>query len=268
MKEISIKEIQELQLRLMRIVHKVCCEHDIKYYLISGSCLGAVRHGGFIPWDDDIDIAMMRPDYEKFISGFNAWFDTDAYFLQNEWTDLDFTVPLSRICIRGTMLEEPWAEHLRYDKSMFMDVFPLDNVPDDDTLRIKHDKAIKFYKSLIARKVYTTTSNKIYNLAKWVISKILKILPLSYLLKRRYKIHTKYAGENTRCVSSLASKYGYKKHIMSREIYGTPRLLQFENEEFYFPEKYTEHLVRLFGEKYMELPPVEKREKPTTAYLI
>lgn len=268
MKELSIKEIQDLQLRLMKIVHTVCCEQGIRYYLISGSCLGAVRHGGFIPWDDDIDIAIMRPDYERFLAGFNSWFDTDKYFLQNEWTDRDFALPLSRICIKGTRLDEPWAEHLRCNKAMFMDVFPLDNVPDDADLRIKHDKSIRFYKTLLARKVYTTTSDKLSNLAKWVISRLLSIVPLSVIRDKRYRIHTKYDNEPTTSVSSLASKYGYKKHIMNRDIYGTPVLLKFEDEQFYFPEKYEEHLLNLFGPSYMQVPPEEKREKPAKAYII
>lgn len=268
MKELSIKEIQAIQLDLMKIVHKVCNDNNINYYLISGSCLGAVRHGGFIPWDDDIDIAMMRPDYERFITGFNTWFDIEKYFLQNEWTDKDFVLPLSRICIQGTMLDEPWANHLKCNKAMFMDIFPLDNVPDDEPSRTHHAKMIKFYKSLLARKAYTITDNKMQNWSKWIISKILKIIPLSIVLKERYKVHTKYKDTVTSCVSSLASKYGYKRHIMNREIYGTPTLLKFESEYFYFPEKYKEHLLTLFGFNYMQVPPFEKREKATKAYLI
>ena len=268
MKELSIKEIQAIQLKLMKIVHEICIDNNINYYLISGSCLGAVRHGGFIPWDDDIDIAMMRSDYERFISGFNTWFDTKKYFLQNEWTDKDFTLPLSRICIQGTFLDEPWAAHLKCNKAMFMDIFPLDNVPDSITSRTYHEKAVKFFKTLFARKVYTTTNNNVLDCIKWSISKLLTIIPLSVLIKQRYKLHTKYNRESTSCISSLASKYGYKKHIMDRSIYGSPILLKFESEYFYFPEKYNEHLLNLFGPNYMQVPPVEKREKATKAFLI
>ncbi len=267
MRELSIKEIQQKQLELMRKVHKVCVEHGITYYLISGSCLGAVRHGGFIPWDDDIDIAMMRPDYERFVKGFNEWFDTQKYFLQTEWTDRDFAVPLARICIRGTWLDEPWAEHLRCDKSMFMDIFPLDNVPDDEKERARHARKVNFYKSLLARKVYSRSESRAANMVKGLISGLLKVIPLRSLLNRRRRLHMAYDDRHTACVSSLASKYGYRKHVMDREIYGTPVLMKFENEEFYMPEKYEEHLTRLFGPRYMEIPPVEKRQKPTPAYI-
>ena len=77
---------------------------------------------------------------------------------------------------------------------------------------------------------------------------------------------TKYNSNSTECVCSMASKYGYRKHIMPRSIYGTPTLLPFEDSLFYFPEKYKDHLQNLFGKNYMIIPPVEKRETPTKAF--
>ena len=82
MKKLTLKESQALQLNLMKEIHKVCEENKITYYLIAGSCLGAVRHGGFIPWDDDIDIGMFRKDYEKFCLIFDEKMNTDKYFLR------------------------------------------------------------------------------------------------------------------------------------------------------------------------------------------
>lgn len=268
MRKLSIQEIQEIQLNLMNLVHKVCTENDIKYFLISGSCLGAVRHKGFIPWDDDIDIGMMRSDYEKFTNNFYQWFDSSLYFLQNEFTDTDFSVPLSRICIKGTLLEEPWFEHLRSNKSIFMDIFPLDNVPDQDNLRRKQNRYITFYNIIINRKIYSKSPSKIKNMIKWGISKLLTPIPLKILIQKRKEVITRYDKIQTTCVCSMASKYGYKKHIMDRSIYGDGKKLEFEKNLFYFPSQYEKHLKKLFGTDFMKLPPIEKRDKPTEAYII
>lgn len=267
MRELTLKEIQASQLELMRKVDKVCREQHINYYLISGSCLGAVRHGGFIPWDDDIDIGMLRCDYERFISGFRDWFDTDRYFLQNEMTDKDFIWSLSRICILGTELDMPWATHLKFNKSMFMDIFPLDNVPDEEKDRDWQRKKIKFYNKLLARKVFSLSGNRVKDEIKKIVSFCLGWISLSAILIKRREVITRYDKINTKCVCSMASKYGYRKHIMDRNIYGSPIELNFQGEKFCFPENYNEHLRLLFGENYMNLPPVEKREKATKVYV-
>jgi lipopolysaccharide cholinephosphotransferase len=268
MRKLKINEIQKIQLDLMKIVHEVCIKENIRYYLISGSCLGAVRHQGFIPWDDDIDVGMLRDDYEHFIRVFDKHFDTKKYFLQNEHTDVDFTFPMSRICVLGTNLIYYRTQHLRYCKCMFMDIFPLDNVPDDERCRNTQIREYGFLKYIIAKKVYMLSDNVTINILNSIVSKLLFFIPLCFLLTLRYKIQTRYRHVQTQCVCSMASKYGCRKHIMNRDIYGTPKLMKFEDSEFFFPEKSDEHLRHLFGKNYMVLPPESKRGKASDVYML
>lgn len=266
MKLLTLKEIQALQLSLVIEIDKVCRRHGIKYYLISGSCLGAVRHGGFIPWDDDIDIAMMRPDYERFISIFPEEFDTEKYKLVNENVEEEFTASLSRIIFKGTRLVQPTIAHLKVDHGMFLDVFPLDNVPDDDTERQRQHQELEKINNTIYKKVWPKSTGRyagIKNLVKTMRSLAMLAVSLKSLKDKRHEVITRFDSMPTECVCSMASKYGYARHIMPREIYGEPAYLEFEGVSLPFPQQYKEHLRRLFGPNYMKLPPEDKRETPT-----
>ena len=271
MTELTIKEIQALQLKAICVINEFCKRHKITYYLISGSCLGAVRHNGFIPWDDDIDIALMRDDYERFIELFNKEISKEQYFLTNEFIEDEFIPSLSRIIIQGTKLENPALEHLNICKGMFLDVFPLDNVPDDKNEIEKQKRDLIRVNNIIAKKVFARSIGQyaiIKNFVKKLRSYCYCFISLKKLKERRKRIITRYQDKDTQCVSSMASKYGYSKHIMPRVIYGIPRIMNFEGIKLPFPEKSEEHLTKLFGKNYMAIPPEEKREKPSRAYKI
>lgn len=268
MEELSIKEIQSRQLELMKVVDIVCRKNNIRYYLISGSCLGAVRHKGFIPWDDDIDIAMFRDDYEHFLSIFNFSFDLSKFYLQNDNTEKDFILSLSRICILGTKIEQYGTAHLNINKCMFMDVFPLDNVPDKGINRKRQMYELKIVNRIMTLKIFYLSHSRFKNLIKKMVSLALTPIPLGSLKSIRYRILTRYNSTRTQCVSSMASKYGYRKHIMSYEVYGNPVELEFEHEQFMFPQKYEEHLKKLFGNNFMDLPPISKREPAAKVFIL
>lgn len=269
MNELSLREVQLMQLDLMKLVDKFCLEHDIQYYLIAGSCLGAVRHGGFIPWDDDIDIAMMRGDYERFIELFNTKFPSKKYFLQNAQTDPYFSLSLSRICIRGTFVQIDSEKHFKVSKNTYIDVFPLDNVPDEESLRAKQMAKLKRIDRLISLKEYHLYRNKVFEkITKQFVSLCLSFIPISFLKKRRHLVMTAYDCVNTQCVCSTTSKYGYYKQIMDRTIYGRPVRICFENIEFNAPEKTNDYLNHLYGSNFMQIPPEDKRVKPHKVFKI
>lgn len=268
MKKLSIHEIQSMQLSLIKTIDSISEKYGIDYYLISGSCLGAIRHGGFIPWDDDIDIALMRDDYERFLLALKKELNADRYFLQNEDTEKEFTLPLSRIVLNKTYQDIPLRKHLHINHGMFLDIFPLDNVPDKESSRKKQERRIKRITKIINLKVYSKSVEGYKNLVKKVISIFLLPIPLRFLKERRRKLFMLYDNQSTDCVCSMASKYGYRKHIMPRNIYGIPQRIEFEGVLLPFPEKANEHLIHLFGPNYMELPSIEKRPNCPSVYLM
>lgn len=266
---LPLRDLQLLQLETMKSIHCVCVKHGIRYYLIAGSLLGAVRHGGFIPWDDDIDIAMMRSDYEHFKKVFTTEFSTDKYFLQDYTTDPYHLPALMRLCIKGTILDNPSESHHKNCKNTYIDIFPLDNIPDSEEMRKKHSKNLKRIDRLMELKRYHIyPQNSILDIfLKRLISAILCILPIRQLRKVRIKEMTKYDNEHTCSVCSTVSQYSYAKQSFKREIFGTPRLYKFEDTEFYGPEKEEEYLHHLYGANYMQIPPENKRRTPANVFI-
>lgn len=268
--KLDLKQVQYMQLGLMKQIHEVCNAEGIRYYLLAGSLLGAVRHGGFIPWDDDIDIGMPRNDYEKFKSLFPHKMDTKKFFLQHFKSDHDFAPALMRLCIVGTIMDVKSERHLKNCKNTYIDIFPLDNVPNAETNRINQEKQILRIKRLIDLKLYHIyeSNSKISVFAKKMVSFFLRVVPLSYLQKRIEEVMTLYQFEECENYCSMASKYSYSKQTISKSIYGVPTLIRFEDTEFYGPEKPIEYLSHLYGKHYMQLPPEEKREKPHDVYIV
>lgn len=267
MKQLTLKESQSIQLELMREIHRVCEDNDITYYLIAGSCLGAVRHGGFIPWDDDIDIGMFRKDYERFCSIFNEKMSTDKYFLQNFKTDPNVHFALSRICIKGTFYSNERTNDKDICHNAYIDLFPLDNVPNGAMQRKVQNVVLKLLKYMVCSKSLKFTK-KSSMLFFGVLKGMLCFVPLRNLQVLRDKTMKFYQGKKVGCVCSFASKYAFKKQTMPIEFYGNPIKRKFEDYTFNVPAQTEAYLTHLYGDNYMKLPPVEKRVLPHPIYLI
>lgn len=266
MKLLKIEEIQDILIELMQEVHKFLREKEIPYYMLGGSTLGAVRHGGFIPWDDDIDIGMLRKDYEKFLScahEFSANYDIANYrFTKN----CDHC--LTRIYVKNTCMDAKSIRNTKLDKRLYFDIFPIDVVPKDKEERDKFEKKILSKKRLIGyidARIYN--SSFLSKVAKNIISFILRPFRKT-ILKKTEKIMRKYEKQETGLVCSLCSQYRFSKQVMPIETYGKPKLMKFEDDEYFVPEKTDQYLTTLFGEDYMVVPPVEKRRKGYPIYII
>ena len=259
MVELTPKEIQLLLLNVMTDIDDFCTEKDISYYMIGGTLLGAVRHQGFIPWDDDIDIAMLRSDYERFIKMWKPEEHSD-YILQNTYTDSKCCHTITRILVKGTKLLHNGSYNVTNEHSeMFFDIFPLDNVPDtkeernaqrEELLRIKRKIGYKFSK--------TKSSNGIKQVMKEI--RRLLLMPVSYhsLINELNRVAQRFNGQDTGCICSMSSQYAYNKQAMERAIYGTPIRMKFENKSFLAPAQPEVYLKHLYGD-YMKLPPKEKQ---------
>ena len=266
MRKLDITEVQKLLLDLMKVVHDFMEENQIEYYLLGGSALGAVRHKGFIPWDDDIDIGLTRENYEKFLRLSSKF--CSNYEIQNFTNHKYCDYGLTRIYINNTYIDNDTLKKTKLDKRLYFDIFPLDNVPEDTTELKIYEKRIFRLKKIIQRidvRIYDSSKIKIF--IKKIISFFLKPFR-KRILSSFDSLIKKYRYYETRKICSLCSQYGFDKQVMFKEIYGRPTLHKFEDADLYVPEKVDVYLTTLFGNDYMELPPLEKRRKGHDIYMI
>lgn len=256
----ELKKIGTIQLDIMDQVHAICEREKITYYMIGGTLLGAVRHGGFIPWDLDIDIGMPRKDYERFKAACSAQLHAPYAYLDHTNCRIFFRphALISRTDTKITIKHDHLNPKL-LNLGIYIDIFPLDNAPDDPQLREKQAKLLLKLRKLKDIRIpysYSHTTWKRY--AHYVVSGLLFWLPVHTINQYQQKQMKKYSHQKTKCLCSMGSQYAYAKQCMDREIYGEPVLLTFEGRQYYAPAKYVEYLTQLYGD-YMQLPPVEKR---------
>lgn len=266
MRKMDIKEVQNELLVLMNELHKFLMKNGISYYLIAGSMLGAIRHGGFIPWDDDIDIGMFRDDYDAFLRVMHNF--NSQYEIINFQNGKHCDYVLCRIYINNTMIDNPKITDTKLDKRLYLDIFPIDNVPESEDECAKYEKKIVRKKILLSYcDVRDYNHGKMKLFFKTIIAFLLSPFRSS-ILNSCDTLMRKYQNTKTEFVCSLCSQYSFKKQRMPRDYYGVPTLHTFEEYEFYIPMRTEDYLTKLYGSDYMQLPPENKRRKGYDIYRI
>ena len=265
MRLLSISEVQNKLFDLMKVVNEFCEDNSLDYYIIGGTLLGAIRHNGFIPWDDDIDIAMIRSEYEKFLSLAEKF--PQPYEVCNYKNSNKCDYVLTRIYIPNTFIDNPAAKKANIDHRLYFDIFPIDTVPNSEREQNEQRDAIIKYKKKIWFSVpYQYSNNRIKRIGRKIIS--LMYSPFrNYWLKKLDSEMKKYQNVEAKYYCSMASQYKYEKQKMRCEVYGTPQLYEFGGIKLKGPELAFEYLSKLFGEDFMELPPVENRRKGYDVYV-
>lgn len=259
----KFRALQLVQAEIMDDIHRVCVKNNLKYYMIGGTALGAVRHKGFIPWDVDIDIAMPREDYEKFIEIANDELDSkhecQTYKNQKYFTSPHILVVLKNSSITFT---SDLTNKVKIRSGIYIDILPLDQVSTDKKERKKHErniriiKKIKYYKSSLV----FSSNNNVEIVLKWIIRKILSLISWQRINYIQQKVSMKYNHlPDTGEICSTLSHYSYEKLCMPKSIWGTPKLYDFEGRQYYGQEDINAYLTKLFGD-YMKLPSKEAQE--------
>ena len=256
MKAISFEEMKSLELQMLKYIKKICEENDIQYFLCAGTLLGAVRHQGFIPWDDDIDIALPRQEFEKLLSILRK---EQIYNLIDPHADNCY-YPFAKICDKRTELREniyPYIDGM----GVYIDIFPLDGFPEDEVERMLFTREINsiWYNVLAC---YTDREElkklPVMKAFKRICKSILcKIFGRKYWKSKLYKAMTKYPYDSSKYVGYGFTQY-LDKFVHNRKYYSSSVKLLFEDEYFSAPAMWNDYLTDLYHD-YMQFPPAEKQ---------
>lgn len=248
------------QLDLLLELRRICEAYKIKYFLIGGSLLGAVRHKGFIPWDDDIDVGMLRCDYDKFI--FKCKDNLDKCYMLDDWySDANSANPYLKIRIKRTQFVESVAEQSNMNNGIFIDIFPFDNCPNSLLLRKIQAYKSLFYRRLITYKTQLKSFNKqmlVKRLIKKAVMYFIKFLDKNKLKLLAESNFKRYNRRKTEYVVNMTGEYSYESETINRSYLEKLIKLEFEGYDFFVPENYDEYLRQIYGD-YMKLPPPNNR---------
>ncbi len=253
-----LKELQEIEYDILIEFDRICKKHNLKYILTAGTLLGCVRHNGFIPWDDDVDVAMPREDYNKFIEIYEKELDTDKYYFQSLETDDKYGLPLSKLRRKGTIFKEQTNPYPKEEQGVWIDIFPMDKISENKIISFLTYCKVFYYKTIIAHKQHFTFASKGI---KKIIFSIIKFNSLFYSIdyakKRYFSILNKENKKKTNNIINYGGAY-LLKEITPRDIIDDIITHPFEGKQFNIPKDYDSYLTRLYGD-YMKLPPEEKR---------
>lgn len=257
----ELRKAQLLMLKILKEVHRICQENDIKYFLSDGTLIGAVRHNGFIPWDDDLDIGMLRADYEKFCKIAPDKLGNE-FVLQTNTSDSGYALQFGKLMLKDTIwLEEARMNTNRQYVGLFIDIFPYDEIPQNKKKQKRIFRKYKLYNSMLNIKLnyYSIRDSKgVLRKSYFIIRKVIvKFLTSEKIASLRDNVCKNSASCETQ---KLVTKYGgnFYKNQNSIQAYSDLELHQFEDSQFYIPKNYDNILATLYG-SYKELPPEEKR---------
>jgi len=252
----TLPVLHQVELRLMQTVIEICDAESIDYFLIGGSLLGSIRHDGFIPWDDDIDIGMRRSEYQRFIAVANRHLDPNQFFLQTGATDPDYALSYMKLLDVNTYIEEKNNVNNAF-KGVFVDIFPFDKIPADESLRRSQMLHYKLEDAAILLKLnYSFVKTPLRNLMSRHTPQ--QLAEVNGRKQEREGYMRLYEQSDSRTYKNLASQYDYDKEILSYQELTDLTTAPFESLTVKIPRAYDAILTRMYGD-YMQLPPADQR---------
>ena len=254
---LSLPEIRERQLKLIEHLQNLCIENNLHYSLCYGSLIGAIRHNGFIPWDDDMDIVMPRPDYEKIIKIIND--QKNDFKLLDCRLQKDYYYPFAKLIDTTTLIEEGQPRKIN-GYGIYIDIFPEDGLPNNQLKREKYWKKINKLRLIssyvITKKVKKETVLK--STIRLIFYYLFYFFPKNFFSILLNKYALKYNFYDSEIVSVTITGHEGRKNEMPRSILENYTYHDFENKKLMIVKDYDYMLSKLFG-NYMELPPENQR---------
>lgn len=258
MKQItSSNELRQIQMDILSYVDGVCRKYDIKYSISGGTLIGAVRHKGFIPWDDDIDIMLARSEYDRLVEVMTNEYNNGnrRYRIITHNLDNDYLFPYAKVFDEKTLL----IEHVRGCKNfgVFVDVFPIDNV-ENQSMAKTFPKMRVLYNMLTMKRLIWEKQRPLYKNLAIILSRLI-LLPFSnhWIISRMEQLAKKCSDSKTDKMACLVWGYG-RREVVPTYIHSEHIYLPFENREYMAIKEYGVYLSTLFGD-YMKLPPEDKQ---------
>nr|WP_294369107.1 LicD family protein [uncultured Ruminococcus sp.] len=244
-----LRKVQLTQLEILKKIDNFCKSNGIRYSLAYGTMLGAVRHGGFIPWDDDMDICMPREDYDKFLS---CWKDTDEFLLQNHKTNYDFKQTFSKIRKKNTAFVQKTEIGKNYQKGIFVDIFPMDRKPLSRLKKYKQMNNIMMYQ-LFMRGYVPENNGFLIKLGSKLILKMHSKNKYDILANKHLNKIVKY-NDNSKLPFCDTCTFSDMHKSYDNDLFDELDNIEFENETFSVVKNYRKFLSECYGD-YMKLPP-------------
>ena len=254
----TLKHIHDVELMILKDLISFCEDNDLTYFMYAGSLLGTIRHGGFIPWDDDLDVVMLRDDFEKFKKLYSS---NEKYELLTIESEEDYCYLFAKLSLKNTRFEEKWASNLDFTIGFNIDIFVLDDVSNNKFKRFFQIKKAFLYNRLLVTSrirlddlpfISKFISHSMYNLLN-----ILNITPTK-LNRRCLNFLDGCADANSKYVFDFSANANEYPLIYDKNDFKEIEKVKFEDIYVNVPKNYDKILTELYGD-YMELPPEEER---------
>lgn len=250
---------EELELKVLLELDSICKKNGINYALSGGTLLGAIRHGGFIPWDDDIDVNMMRDDFNRFRKICKTEL-SNKYFYQSHNTDVDYQYLFDKIRIRNTIFKETYLSNHNINHGIYIDIFPVDKIPNSKLLAKLLYIQFRFYRiGLMGKYLNIDARNGLRKLLAYIVRIVYAPFPIQFLRKQAEKCITKF-DNNKKCkkVQCFVGPDAHKE-IFPISIFENLERHEFEGHMLLVPIEYNKILKNKYGD-YMKLPLKESRK--------
>jgi len=254
-----LRRLQLCELEILKEFARVCGKHGLHYFLAGGTLLGAVRHQGFIPWDDDIDVAMPRKDYERF-ARLAPQELVPQFFYQSPDTDPHYFLTYNKIRKNGTAVYEERFKAAKFHEGVFIDIFPLDFCPKPGPVchLLFNTLAVMNYRGQVDSGEVCAPYEEWSGKLGYAFLRLFSPRGLVKLRRRLLRLSARLSKRDW--LASYAGAYGYRKEVFPWSWFQQTASISFEDAEYLAPEEYSCVLAQMFGEDYWKLPRGEQRK--------